>query len=86
MLWIISEHAWYKVAGSGWWDFVGPHPIYASIFEVSRLTFAVTCLVARCLQSRCGLGFLVMSGDVVVVVVAVGVVVADYYTLVALAL
>ena len=67
VLWIISAHAWYKVAGSGWWDFVSPHPIYAPIFEASRITFAVSCLVARSLQSRCGLGLIVMCGVVVVV-------------------
>lgn len=52
VLWIISGHAWYKVAGSGWWDFVAPHPIYAPVFEPSRKSFALTCLVARALQSR----------------------------------
>ncbi|CAM9362910.1 unnamed protein product, partial [Ectocarpus sp. 4 AP-2014] len=51
VLWIISGHAWYKVAGSGWWDFVAPHPIYAPVFEPSRKSFALTCLVARALQS-----------------------------------
>lgn len=55
VLWIISPNAWYKVAGSGWWDFVLPHPIYASIFEPSRKTFALACLVTRCLQTRCGM-------------------------------
>lgn len=53
VLWVISPHAWYKVAGSGWWDFVAPHPLYAPVFEPSRRTFAISCLVARCLQSRC---------------------------------
>lgn len=52
VLWIISEHAWYKVAGSGWWDFVAPHPTYAPFFEPSRKVFALACLVARALQSR----------------------------------
>lgn len=52
VLWVISPHAWYKVAGAGWWDFVAPHPMYAPIFEPSRRAFAVSCLVARCLQSR----------------------------------
>lgn len=52
MLWIISKHAWYKVAGSGWWDFVAPHPTYAPFFEPSRKVFALACLVARALQSR----------------------------------
>lgn len=52
MLWIISKHAWYKVAGSGWWDFVAPHSTYAPYFEPSRKVFALACLVARALQSR----------------------------------
>lgn len=52
VLWIISAHAWYKVAGSGWWDFVAPHPIYSPYFEPSRRVFALSCLVARALQAR----------------------------------
>lgn len=52
VLWIITPHAWYKVAGAGWWDFVAPHSTYAAVFEPSRRTFAVASLVARCIQSR----------------------------------
>ncbi|CAN0477703.1 unnamed protein product, partial [Ascophyllum nodosum] len=61
ILWIISSNAWYKVAGSGWWDFVQPDPHYAPLFEPSRTAFVVTSLVARCLKASPWSGFVAIS-------------------------
>ncbi len=54
ILWLVTNHAWYKVKGGDWWDPVEPSRIYASIFETVSTSFHIMGLFLPILRSFSG--------------------------------
>ncbi len=64
ILWLVTNHAWYKVKGGDWWDPVEPNRLYASTFESVSTSFHLMGLFLPILRSSPGSSLLDLTQKV----------------------